>query len=140
MIRSWSTATARRSERSLTAVTSQGRSLASSGARICWAKFHITSDEAPTWNQIYSWLAAALGVEANLVHVAAETVVRVLPQVGPGVLGDRMNCAVFGNSKVKSVVPGFHARVPFVQGAAEIVDWYLADEGTDAECRLGGWV
>lgn len=102
--------------------------------------FHITSDEAPTWDQIYSWLAAALGVKANLVHVAAETVARVLPQLGPGVLGDRMNCAVFDNSKIKSVVPGFYARMPFVRGAAEIVDWYLADEGRqmpDADLEAG---
>lgn len=102
--------------------------------------FHITSDEAPTWNQIYGYLAAALGVEAHLVHVAAETVVRVLPQLGPGVFGDRMNCAVFDNSKIKSIVPDYHARVPFAQGAAEIVDWFLADEGrqsASAELEAG---
>ena len=31
--------------------------------------FHITSDEAPTWDQIYRYLAEGLGVEADLVHV-----------------------------------------------------------------------
>ena len=31
--------------------------------------FHITSDELLTWNQIYETIAAAIGVEAHIVHV-----------------------------------------------------------------------
>jgi hypothetical protein len=34
---------------------------------------------------------------------------------------------VFDNTKVKSVVPGWHAVVPFERGAREIAAWYLAD-------------
>lgn len=90
--------------------------------------FHITSDETPTWNQIYSWLGAALGVEPNLVHVASETIARVIPQLAPGILGDKTNSAVFDNSKIKGLVPDFQATVPFVRGAEEIVEWFLEDE------------
>lgn len=90
--------------------------------------FHITSDDAPTWNQIYSWLGAALGIEPTLVHVASETIARAVPRLAPGILGDKANSAVFDNSKIKSLVPGFHATVPFARGAAEVVDWYLKDE------------
>lgn len=90
--------------------------------------FHITSDESPTWNQIYSWFGAALGVEPNLVHVASETIARAIPRLAPGILGDGANSAVFDNSKIKSLVPDYQAKVPFVRGASEIVDWYLADK------------
>lgn len=90
--------------------------------------FHITSDDAPTWNQIYSWLGAALGVEPKLVHVASETIARAMPQLAPGILGDKTNSAVFDNSKIKMLVPGFQTTVPFGRGAAEIVDWYLQHE------------
>jgi len=90
--------------------------------------FHITSDEAPTWNQIYTWLGAALGVEPTLVHVASDTIARAIPELAPGILGDKVNTALFDNSKIKSVVPEFRARVPFAQGASEIVDWYLSHE------------
>ena len=86
---------------------------------------HITSDEAPTWNQIYTWLGRALGVEPTLVHVASDTIARVVPELAPGILGDKVNCAVFDNTKIKEAVPGFRAVVPFVRGASEIVSWRL---------------
>jgi hypothetical protein len=34
---------------------------------------------------------------------------------------------IFDNSKVKSVVPGWRAVIPFERGARQIADWYLAD-------------
>ncbi len=89
--------------------------------------FHITSDESPTWDQIYRWLAEGLGVEADLVHVASETIASVVPELGPGLIGDKAHSMVFDNSKVKALVPEFRARVPFAHGAGEIVDWYLAE-------------
>lgn len=90
--------------------------------------FHITSDETLTWNQIYDWLGKALGVEPRLVHVTSDAIARTAPQLAGGILGDKANCAIFDNSKIKSLVPGFHARVPFARGATGIVDWYLADK------------
>jgi nucleoside-diphosphate-sugar epimerase len=89
--------------------------------------FHITGDEAPTWDQIYRYLAEALGVEAELVHVASESIAAVVPELGPGLIGDKAHSMTFDNSKIKAVVPGFAARVPFARGAGEIVEWYLAD-------------
>lgn len=89
--------------------------------------FHITSDEAPTWYQIYCYLAEALGVEAELVHVASETIAAALPDLGPGLLGDKAHSMHFDNAKVKALVPEYEARVAFAHGAGEIVEWYLAD-------------
>jgi hypothetical protein len=34
---------------------------------------------------------------------------------------------VFDNSKLRSVVPGYRATIPFEHGAREIVDWFDAD-------------
>ena len=89
--------------------------------------FHITSDEAPTWNQIYCYLAEGLGVEADLVHVSSESIAAAVPSLGPGLIGDKAHSMVFDNSKVKALVPEYQARVPFAKGAGEIVDWFLAD-------------
>jgi nucleoside-diphosphate-sugar epimerase len=89
--------------------------------------FHITSDEAPTWNQIYRYLAEGLGVEADLVHVSSDSIAAAVPSLGPGLIGDKAHSMVFDNSKVKALVPEFQARVPFAKGAGEIVDWFLAD-------------
>ena len=89
--------------------------------------FHITSDQLLTWNQIAAALAAGLGVEPRLVHVPSDEIAAADPAWGAGLLGDKAHSMVFDNTKVKSVVPGWRAVIPFEQGAREIADWYLAD-------------
>ena len=89
--------------------------------------YTITSDEFLPWDEVYRILAAAAGVpEPALVHVASETIAAHDPGRGPGLLGDKSHSVIFDNSKIKSLVPGFQARIPFVQGAAEILSWYDA--------------
>ena len=89
---------------------------------------HITSDEALPWDQIYTSLAAAAGVDdPALVHVASESVAAVEPEWGPGLLGDKAHSVVFDNAKVKAFVPGWQATTSWATGAREIVEWYDAD-------------
>jgi nucleoside-diphosphate-sugar epimerase len=89
--------------------------------------FHITSDDVLTWNQIAEALAAAAGVEARLVHVPSDAIAAADPQWGAGLLGDKAHSMVFDNAKLRSVVPGYRATVPFEQGAREIVAWHEED-------------
>jgi nucleoside-diphosphate-sugar epimerase len=89
--------------------------------------FHITSDDVLTWDQIAYALGAALGVTPRLVHVPSDVIAAHHPEWGAGLLGDKTHSMVFDNTKVKSVVPGWHAVVPFERGAREIVAWRLAD-------------
>ncbi|SFR67635.1 Nucleoside-diphosphate-sugar epimerase [Agromyces sp. CF514] len=102
--------------------------------------FHITGDHAPTWNQIYGWLAEAAGVrDPELVHVASETIAAVNPEWGPGLLGDKAHSMVFDNAKVKALVPEFATTITFDRGAREIMsfldatpDLQRVDPGADA--------
>ena len=89
--------------------------------------FQITSDDVLTWDQIAHALAAALGVTARLVHVPSDAIAAADPGWGAGLLGDKAHSMVFDNSKLRSVVPGWRAVIPFERGAREIADWYLAD-------------
>ena len=89
--------------------------------------FHITSDDVLTWDQIARALASALGVTPRIVHVPSDVIAAHDPEWGAGLLGDKTNSMVFSNEKVKSVVPGWRAVVPFERGAREIVQWYLQD-------------
>jgi nucleoside-diphosphate-sugar epimerase len=89
--------------------------------------FHITSHEAPTWNQIFTSVAQAAGVEPRLVHVPSDAIAAADSALGAALLGDKANSMLFDNSKVRSIVPGWQARIPFSQGAREIVAWHDAD-------------
>lgn len=114
--------------------------------------YTITSDEYLPWNQIYRLFARAAGVpEPELVHVASETIAAFnagsIPELGPGLLGDRSHSVVFDNTKIKSLVPGYAAGIPFADGAREIVQWYDAHPALqvvdpkfmDLSDRLVGW-
>ena len=89
--------------------------------------FHITSDDVLTWDQIGNALGAGLGVTPRLVHVPSDVIAAHDPEWGAGLLGDKAHSMVFDNAKVKSVVPGWSAVVPFERGAREIAQWHLAD-------------
>lgn len=90
--------------------------------------FHITTDEVLTWDQIYRTIADALGVEANIVHIPSDFIAQVVPQMGPGLIGDKTWSVIFDNSKIKTFVPGFQAQIPFREGIQRTLAWFDADE------------
>ena len=77
---------------------------------------HITSDEVLTWNQAYTIVANALGVQPALVHIPSDFIAAFDPSHMGYLLGDKSNSVVFDNSKIKRLVPGFCAQVRYDQG------------------------
>lgn len=89
--------------------------------------FTITGSHAPTWNQIYGWLADAAGVATpDLVHVASDTIAAFAPDLGPGLIGDKAHSMVFDNAKVTALVPEFRTTITFDEGARRILAFYDA--------------
>lgn len=102
---------------------------------------HITSDEALTWNKIYDLIGEAFGTEVKKVYVSTDFLVKCKPDLEGGLLGDKSNCAVFDNSKIKRLVPDFTAIVRFDQGVKLCAEYILShpklqvmDEKFDAFC------
>jgi nucleoside-diphosphate-sugar epimerase len=89
--------------------------------------FHITSQEWLTWDQIYQIVGRAAGVEPQLVHVPSELIAAYDPVWGASLLGDKTHSMIFDNKKIRRLVPDFVARIPFWQGAQEIIAWFDAD-------------
>jgi nucleoside-diphosphate-sugar epimerase len=89
--------------------------------------FHITSDESLTWNQIYQTVAAAVGCQANLVHIPSDFIAACDESFWGGLLGDKANSVIFDNSKIKRIVPGFTATIPFHFGIRRTLAWFEAD-------------
>jgi nucleoside-diphosphate-sugar epimerase len=69
--------------------------------------FHITSDAAYTWDDIYKTIAAGLGVAADIIHVTTQTLVRYCPEWEGPLMGDKTWTALFDNAKVKRVAGDF---------------------------------
>ncbi len=96
-------------------------------ARAIGEALHITSAEVLTWDQIYTTIAQAAGVEPVIAHLASETIAAHYPDVGAGLLGDKAHSVVFDNSKIKRVVPEFRATVSFADGVSRAIAWLDAD-------------
>jgi len=103
--------------------------------------FHITGDDVYTWDQIYTIIGEAVGVEARLVHVPSE----LFPVVAPDwfwselLIGDLAHSAVFDNAKIRRFVPSFSPKLTFHRAARRMIDWQqthptetAADPATDA--------
>jgi len=89
---------------------------------------HITSDESLTWNQIMGTIARVFECQPRLLHIPSEIIARLDPEhLGPSLLGDKAYSVIFDNSKLKRLVPGFCASIPFHAGMKETQQWFDED-------------
>ncbi|MBX0329981.1 SDR family oxidoreductase [Oscillochloris sp. ZM17-4] len=98
--------------------------------------FHITSDEALTWDQLYAATAAAAGAEAKIVHIASDFICACFPEMTGSLIGDKCSSVIFDNSKIRRFVPDYVATTPFKVGIARTLAWFDADparQQVDAE-------
>lgn len=113
---------------------------------------HITSEEALTWNHIFSLLAQAFGYTEQFLHVPSDLVHAHDTNLGVTLLGDMTSSKTFDNSKIKRLVPSYHAVIPFHRGVEEIARFYRNNPGYQslnheldgtmdriAEAQLSAW-
>ena len=86
--------------------------------------FHITSDELLNWNHIYYLMASNLGVKPKIIHIPSDFIAEIDKEIGPNFLGDKAHSVIFDNSKIKSFVPEYKAKIKFEDGVKEIINWY----------------
>jgi nucleoside-diphosphate-sugar epimerase len=89
--------------------------------------FHITSEEAMTWDQYYKIVAGALGVEAQIVHIPSDFIVACIPEKRGSLIGDKSVSVVFDNTKIRRFVPDFVCTTPFAVGVRRTLSWFQAD-------------
>ncbi|RYE07361.1 MAG: SDR family oxidoreductase [Hyphomicrobiales bacterium] len=83
--------------------------------------FHITGDVGFTWDAIYLTIGKGLGVEAKIVHVPTDTLIRYKPDwIGP-LLGDKTYTTLFDNSKIKRVAGDFSCETDLTKILSEPV-------------------
>ena len=96
--------------------------------------FHITSDDVCTWDQIYTIVGAALGVEPRIVHMTADDIMAAAPDWfwSELILGDLSHSAIFDNSKIRRYVPDFAPRLTFHAAVPDMIRWRAGHAG---QCR-----
>ena len=111
---------------------------------------HITSDTALTWTGLYRELAHAAGLsddqfESQVVHVPSDALVAASPSQAGSIRGDKMHCAVYDTSLLRSLVPEWEAETSFAEGIGNAVrafeahpEWQTVDDEANAMFdRLG---
>jgi nucleoside-diphosphate-sugar epimerase len=88
-------------------------------------QFHITNDEAMTWDMIMNTYGWILGVEPKIEHIPVDFISKVYPNLRLGIYGDMVENGVFDISKIQSFVPGYRTRVPLRDGLQRSIKWYM---------------
>jgi len=91
--------------------------------------YQITSDEWLSWNQIFTLIGRAFGVEPKLVHIPSDVIARHNKEMGASLLGDKTHSMIFDNSKIKALVPDYQCTIPFAEGVKEIAAFHKANPG-----------
>lgn len=86
--------------------------------------FHITSDQALTWDAHLKVIAAAAGYDPYILHIATDSIIKDFPEERDALLGDKSQTAIFDNTKIKAFVPGFTCRMTIEQGIGSTVAYY----------------
>jgi nucleoside-diphosphate-sugar epimerase len=93
--------------------------------------FHITSDNAYTWNNIYGAIATGLGVTADIVHVPTDNLVRYHPDWEGPLMGDKTWAALFDNTKIKRIAGEFDCARDLAEVLAEPIASFNARRQAD---------
>jgi nucleoside-diphosphate-sugar epimerase len=130
-------------------VASGIRGLLDTGASLGLA-VHITSGEALTWTGLYRTLAHAAGLsdtqfESQVVHVPSDALIAAAPSQAGSIRGDKMHCAVYDTSLLRSLVPDWEAKTSFAEGIDDTIaafeshpEWQTIDDEANAMFdRLG---
>jgi len=89
--------------------------------------FHITSDQAVTWNCLFFEMGQAIGREPNVVHIPTDFLCREFPQFESPLKGDRAAHSIFDNTKIKRFAPGFQCRMSPRDIIRDSFAWYDED-------------
>ena len=92
--------------------------------------FHITSDEYLKWNAIIEMTGKALGVCPNIVHLPSDMIIKKFPEYEGPLLGDKAECAIFDNTKIKRLVPEYRAVTPFETGIRQVIEYMYSHPET----------
>lgn len=85
--------------------------------------FNLVHPEPLTWDEWHRAVAAAMGVEAQLVHAPQELLVAVDEERYGGLRGNFGHSQVFSGAKLAGLLPGWRPRTTHAEAIAAALDW-----------------
>jgi len=86
--------------------------------------YHITSEKYYTWEQLTHITASALGVQANVVHIPSDFIIRHIPEMEGPLFGDKTWSTIFDNSKIKSISKEYTSIVGYEEVVKDVIQYY----------------
>jgi nucleoside-diphosphate-sugar epimerase len=87
---------------------------------------NITGDEALTWNQYLEQIERAVGKKAAVIHIATDTIVKLLPHLHDDLAGDKTVNLIVDSAKLRRFVPAFAPSIPYYEGIKASVEYLRA--------------
>jgi len=94
------------------------------GRTKCFGEIYNMVHPTPrTWDEWHLKIAEALGVTAEIVHVAQETLIAISPERFGELRENYGHTQVFSGAKLTRDVPEFRPRTPLIESLAESISW-----------------
>ncbi len=97
--------------------------------------FHITSDEALTWLDIFRLYGQASRAEPELEFIPSTAICQIDPEIGASLLGDRALNRTFDNSKIKRFATDYRPQVSVVDGIRRSLKWHRENQSKVYDSR-----
>lgn len=88
--------------------------------------YNLVHPEPMTWDEWHRAVAAALGVEAQLVHAPQELLIAVDPARYGGLRSNFGHTQVFSGAKLAGLLPDWRPRTPHAEAIAATLAWMEA--------------
>lgn len=86
--------------------------------------YHATSEAPTVWKDLYLTFGRLLGQEVEFVHLPSVYLKEARPDLFAHLHFEKTYDGLFSNDKLRSVVPGFKARITLEEGLADVLAWW----------------
>ncbi len=104
--------------------------LASGNTRTFGKAYHVTNEDPHLWEDLYLEFGKVVGKEPRIVHIPSELLYKAAPNLCGHLYFEKTYAGLFDNSKFKSDVPEFEAKISLHQGLQVMLDWFEKEANT----------
>ena len=86
--------------------------------------YHATNEDPHLWEDLYLEFGRVVGKEPNIVHIPSELLYKAAPNLCGHLYFEKTYPGLFDNTKFKTDVPEFEAKISLHQGLEMMLEWF----------------